>query len=112
MAGAKFCLLEAKATVLALEYLVQHLLLVKLHRVFKEQIYREDTSFFMQFLHMETQFNPLLPPKESRAISVIPEPTLKLKSKLLLLFVFLEKAFQMPVCKNRIKSCQQAVKAP
>lgn len=50
LAGAKFCLLEAKATVLVLEYLVQHLVLVKLYRVFKEQIYREDTAFFMQFL--------------------------------------------------------------
>lgn len=112
MAGAKFCLLQAKATVLLLEYLVQHLVLVKLYKVFKEQIYREDTAFFMQFLHMETQLNPLLPPKEFRAIFVIPEPTLKLRSKLLLMFVFLEKTFQMPVCKNRITLCQQAVKTP
>lgn len=53
-------------TVLVLDYLVQHLVLVrKLNRVFKEQIYREDTAFFMKFLHMETQFNPLLPQKNA-----------------------------------------------
>jgi len=39
--------------------------------MFREQIYREDTASFMQFLHTGTLFNPPTP-EESRAISVMP----------------------------------------
>lgn len=35
--------------------------------MFKEQIYKEDIAFFMQFLHMEIQFNPLFSPKECKS---------------------------------------------